>query len=62
LADFVAAQADSVYLKALRNSDLADKLRKNQVRYSWGNGVVVYDRPEKMLHDTGEKEYQLARS
>jgi len=60
LADFVAAQADSVYLKALRNSDLADKLRKNQVRYSWGNGVVVYDRPEKMLHDTGEKEYQLA--
>jgi len=60
LEEFVAAQADSVYLKALRNSDLADKLRKNQVGYSWGNAVVVYDRPEKLLHDTGEKEYQLA--
>ena len=60
LEEFVAAQADSVYLKALRNSDLADKIRKNQVRYSWGNAVVVYDRPEKMLHDKGEKEYQLA--
>ncbi len=60
LNEFVAAQAGSVYLKALRNSDLADKLRQNQVRYSWGNALVVYDRPEKMLHDTGEKEYQLA--
>jgi putative cardiolipin synthase len=60
LNDFVAAQADSAYLQALRNSDLADKLRKHQVRTSWGNAVVVYDQPEKMLHDKGEKEYQLA--
>ena len=60
LNEFAAAQAGSVYLKALRNSDLADKLRKNEVRYSWGNAVVVYDLPEKMLHDAGEKEYQLA--
>jgi putative cardiolipin synthase len=60
LNDFVAAQADSAYLQALRNSDIADKIRKGQVRYSWGNAVVVYDRPEKLLHDTGKKEYQLA--
>jgi len=60
LNEFAAAQAGSVYLKALRNSDLADKLRKNEVRYSWGNAVVVYDLPEKMLHDAGEKEYQMA--
>ncbi|MCP2501258.1 MAG: phospholipase D family protein [Deltaproteobacteria bacterium] len=60
LEEFVAAQADSVYLKALRNSDLADKIRKNRVRYSWGHAVVVYDRPEKLLHDAGQEEYQLA--
>jgi putative cardiolipin synthase len=60
LNDFAAAQVDSAYLQALRNSALADKMRKNQVRYSWGEAVVVYDRPEKMLHDAGEKEYQLA--
>jgi len=60
LNEFAAAQADSHYLKALRNSDLADKMRKHQVRYSWGNAVVVYDRPEKILHEKGEKEYQLA--
>jgi len=59
LEEFVAAQADSVYLKALRDSDLADKIRKHQVGYSWGNGVVLYDRPEKLAHDKGEKEYQL---
>jgi cardiolipin synthase C len=60
LEEFVAAQAGSAYLQALQNSDLADKIWKNQVRYSWGNAVVVYDRPEKILHDTGEQEYQLA--
>jgi putative cardiolipin synthase len=60
LKDFVTAHADSAYLQALRNSDLANKLRKNQVEYSWGNAVVVYDRPEKILHDTGQKEYHLA--
>jgi len=60
LNDFVAAQADSAYLQSLRNSGLAEKIRKGQVGYSWGNAVVVYDRPEKLLHDTGKKEYQLA--
>ena len=59
LDEFVAAQADSVYLKALRESDLADRIRKGQLETSWGSAVVVYDRPEKMLHEKGEKEYQL---
>jgi putative cardiolipin synthase len=59
LEEFVAAQADSAYLQALRSSDMADRIRNRQVRFSWGNAVVVYDRPEKMLHDAGEKEYQL---
>jgi cardiolipin synthase C len=60
LKEFVRAHADSAYLQALRNSDLANRLRKNQVEFSWGNGVVVYDDPEKILHDAGQKEYQLA--
>lgn len=59
LSDFVAAQVDSAYLQALRSSDLAAKLRKDQVRLVWGNAVVVYDRPEKMLHETGGREYHL---
>jgi len=60
LKEFVAAQADSAYLQALRSSELAERIRNHQVRFSWGNALVVYDRPEKILHDAGEKEYQLA--
>ncbi len=60
LEEFVAAQAGSVYLKALRDSDLADRIRERRVRYSWGSAVVVYDRPEKMIHEAGATEYQLA--
>lgn len=59
LSDFVATQEDSAYLQALRSSDLAEKLRKNQVRLIWGNAVVVYDRPEKIRDDTGKEEYRL---
>lgn len=59
LSDFVATQEDSAYLQALRSSDLAEKLRKDQVRLVWGNAAVVYDRPEKLRDDTGKKEYRL---
>ena len=60
LDDFVAAQAESAYLSALRNSDLAQKLRDDEVQFSWGEAVVVYDQPEKLLHDTGRTEFHLA--
>ena len=36
LKEFVAAHADSVYLQALRKSDLADKIRKSQVQLLLG--------------------------
>ncbi|HEX9205327.1 MAG TPA: phospholipase D family protein [Candidatus Deferrimicrobiaceae bacterium] len=60
LDEFVAAQADSPYLRSLRNSPLANRLRKGEARYSWGKADVVYDLPEKMLHEAGATEYQLA--
>jgi putative cardiolipin synthase len=57
---FVAQQNDSAYIQSLRNSDLANKVRNNQVRYRWGRAKVVYDQPEKILHDMDETEYHLA--
>ncbi|MEE4261220.1 MAG: phospholipase D family protein [Desulfobacteraceae bacterium] len=60
LNDFVAAQAHSAYLQALQDSNLANQIRKKQVSYYWGDAEVVYDQPEKILHDKGDKEYQLA--
>jgi putative cardiolipin synthase len=60
LNQYVSDQADSGYLKALLNSDLANKLRKNQVEFRWGDAEVVFDRPEKLLHDFSETQYHLS--
>jgi putative cardiolipin synthase len=59
LDEFVAKQADSAYLKALRNSNLSNNVRQNKVRYYWGDAEVVYDQPEKLLHDSSKSEYHL---
>jgi len=60
LNDLVAKQVDSAYMQALRNSDLASKIRRNQVRYNWGDAVVIYDEPEKLLHSFDKIEYHLS--
>lgn len=58
--EFVAQQADSEYLRALRNSSLAKKLRNNQVFFHWGEAEIVYDQPEKLLKDFDQTEYHLS--
>lgn len=60
LKAFVEKQTHSPYMQALRNSDLADKIRHKQVAYAWGEGDVVYDLPEKLLHDESRTEFHLA--
>jgi putative cardiolipin synthase len=60
LDEFVSQQTDSAYLSALRNSDLANKLRKNEVRFNWGKAEVIYDLPEKIQKDFDATEYHLA--
>ena len=60
LNEFVAQQTDSAYLQALRNSDLANKLREDDVRFYWGEAEVVFDQPEKLVHDFDKTEYHLA--
>ena len=59
LNEFVAQQADSAYLQALRDSSLANRIRRNEVRYNWGEAAVIYDQPEKILHDFSKSEYHL---
>ena len=60
LDDFVAGQEDSAYLKALRNSKLAQQFRDDEAQLIWGDAVVIYDQPEKLLHDTDRTEFHLA--
>jgi putative cardiolipin synthase len=57
--EFIADQADSPYLQALRNSDLADRLREDRFDIYWGAAEVVYDQPEKLLHSKDKTEYHL---
>ena len=57
---FVAEQQDSAYLRALRDSDLANRIRAHAVRYDWGPAQVVQDDPEKVLVARSDTAYQLA--
>jgi len=59
LNQYVADHQDSEYLRELRNSDLANKIRNNQVDFRWGKAEVVFDQPEKLLHDFSKTEYHL---
>jgi len=56
---FLEQQEASEYMQALKKSDLANTLRNNQLRFSWGSAEVIYDQPEKLLHDFDKLEYHL---
>jgi putative cardiolipin synthase len=60
LDNFVAEQKDSAYLQALRDSNLANRIRRNEVRYHWGEAEVIYDEPEKIVHDFSKTEFHMA--
>ncbi|MDA8142126.1 MAG: phospholipase D family protein [Desulfobacteraceae bacterium] len=60
LAQFVAQQESSNYIQALKNSTLANDLRKKQLPMNWGEGRIVFDQPEKVLHDFEETQFHLS--
>ena len=60
--DFISRQADSEYLRHLRDSDLAHLLKHGRLVYHWGKGEVVADDPEKLTHDFDETRYHLMTS
>jgi putative cardiolipin synthase len=60
LDDYVAGQADSEYMRALENSELADSIRNRRVRYCFGTAEVIYDLPDKLLHGFDETRYHMS--
>jgi putative cardiolipin synthase len=60
LDTFVAEQADSAYLIALKNSDFMNQIAEGEVNFDWGEAHVVQDEPEKLLVDRSERIYHLA--
>jgi putative cardiolipin synthase len=59
LDEFVAQQAGSEYLVALRESNLAQRLQADQVEFHWGKGRIVYDHPEKLLEDRARTDLHM---
>jgi len=60
LENFVAAQIHSEYVQALFHSDLAKKIENKNLNFEWGEVQVVFDQPEKILHDFKDTRYHLA--
>jgi len=58
--DFIKKRADTEYMRHLRNSNLANRIRQGRLVYHWGVGHVVADDPQKLTHDTGDTQYHLS--
>ena len=54
--EFIQEQENSPYLLALRNSDLANKIREQNIRFYWGDAEAVFDQPEKVLDDRNKSD------
>ncbi len=60
LDEFVAQQADSEYLQALRNSRLANLLRDETLEYEWGSADIIYDDPAKVTASRDQTHLHLS--
>ena len=58
---YIAQQSDSEYLYHLKHSNLTKNIQNNSIEYFWGEGLVVADSPDKLLHDTSETQYHLSK-
>lgn len=60
LADFVEAQADTPYGRALKNSAVYQNILKQQLPLYWGKASAVYDDPDKIINSRDVVEKNLA--
>ena len=57
--EYIIQQEKSHYLLALRNSDLANQIRQQNVLYYWGDAEAIFDQPEKILDDRSKSDDHL---
>lgn len=53
--------ADSEYMDALKNSELAQQIREKSIRYFWGDVDIIYDHPEKVIKSRDKVDYHLSQ-
>lgn len=56
----LASLETSQYIRALENSELANRLRKEDMSYYWGKAKVVHDSPTKLSEDRSRTDLHLA--
>jgi putative cardiolipin synthase len=56
---FIVDQEDSVYLKQLKKTNLAEAIRDSSVDFVWAQGRIVADDPEKLTTHTSDTTYHL---
>ena len=56
----VEREVDPAYRNALRNTDLADRIRTHDLTFDWGPAQVVYDAPEKVQVSRSATHYHLS--
>jgi putative cardiolipin synthase len=57
--EFIRLQEDSSYLRALKNSDLANKYWGDGLTFNWGEAQVISDAPEKITAARSKTQYHL---
>ncbi len=57
----VQGESSAFFREALSNSNLARNIKDNSIEYAWGDAVVVYDHPEKILKDMDQEKFHLTR-
>lgn len=60
LKEFTQAQKNSPYIRALKSSGLANKIRQQLLEFHWGEATAIFDQPEKILDDRRKSDIQLA--
>jgi len=55
----VERQKKSDYVRALSNSDLANKIRQHRLEFVWGEAEVAFDEPKKVLESREKSELHL---
>jgi putative cardiolipin synthase len=59
LKEKYARMHDSVYLKRLKNSTLAQEIADNKVQWVWAPVKLIVDPPEKLLHSVSDERYRM---
>ncbi|MFT4517624.1 MAG: putative cardiolipin synthase [Halioglobus sp.] len=61
LEAFVALQKGSDYARALKNSELVEKILRQDVSFNWASAEVYADDPDKILRERDRKEGNVFR-